>query len=65
MGGLTIFLWLSLTSQLSLQTKLGSIKHHNEVFKSPRPREKLEKIGKFRQSVTGPTTSLNTFKFKG
>jgi len=65
MGGLAIFLWLSITTQLTLQTKLGSIKHHNEVFKSPKPRENLQKVGKFRQSVIGPTTSLNTFKFKG
>merc|ERR1712079_646612 len=65
MGGLNIFLLLSLSSHLTAHTELEDIKHHNEVFKNPKPRGNLEKIGKFRQSSIGSTSTLNTFKFKG
>ena len=72
MGGLSIFLILSLTSHLlashrTLKNVLNhkKIKEINEIIKSHNPREYPQKIGKFRQSVIGPTTSVYSFKFKG
>merc|ERR1711981_40653 len=62
MGGLNIFLILSLSSHLAIQANLAHIKHHNEVFKNPKNRESLEEIGKFRQSVIGSTLNVNKFK---